>query len=277
MKNLDAKLVLITGAARGIGLALARRFAAEGAEVLISDLDEAALADAIEKIAQDGGRARAYALDVTDATAIAATRKRILEECGPIDLLVNNAGTVFGGPFLDVDIDRHRSTFEINLIAPVMMTHAFLPDLLSRPEAHIVNIASASGLIGIPFGASYASSKWGLIGWSESLRLEMKHWGKPHLGVTTVCPSYVSTGLFEGAKPPLLTKMLTPERLAEITVRAVGRKKAFVLAPWLVRITPFLKGVLPRPIFEKISELTGATTSMQHVTPHGGAKISGRD
>jgi short-subunit dehydrogenase len=144
----------------------------------------------------------------------------------------------------------------------VAVTRVFLPDLISRPESHLVNVASASGLIGLPYGATYASSKWGVVGFSESVRAELAEQGQPHVGVTTVCPSYVSTGLFDGARPPLTTRVLTPERVAALTVRAVRRRRSWVLTPWLVKITPAATALLPTPLADRVSRLLGVTSGM---------------
>lgn len=263
MREIRGKRALITGAARGIGRTLALRLADEGAEILLVDLDEEALAEAAGAVRGRGATAHGYRADVTDADAVRALRERVHAEAGPLDVLVNNAGVVFGGPFLDVALERHRKTYEVNTLGLVTVTHVFLPDLISRPEAHLVNLSSASGFIGLPYGSTYASSKWSVTGFSESIRLELALLGHRHVGVTTVCPSYVDTGLFEGARPPLTTGMVTPERLAELVVRAIKKRRSQVLVPWLVKVTPLLRGILPRPLFDTISRAMGATTSMQ--------------
>ena len=131
-----------------------------------------------------------------------------------MDVLVNNAGIVHGGPFLDVPVERHLATYRVNVLGLVAVTHAFLPDLIASADSHLVNIASASGYIGLPHGSTYASSKWAVIGFSESLLLELELHGHRHVHVTTVCPSYVTTGLFDGARAARTTSLLSPERLA---------------------------------------------------------------
>lgn len=259
MKSLDRKTVLITGAARGMGLEMAKLFAAKGASVVIADLDETAARAAADTL---GERADAVALDVTSETSIAAARALVRERHGRIDVLVNNAGVVFGGPFLEVPLAKHLSTFRVNVDGVVAMTHAFLGDLIDAPEGHLVNMASASGFIGLPFGSTYAASKWAVIGFSESIRLELERLGHKHVGVTTVCPSYVATGMFEGVKAPLLTPFLTPTKVAALVVRAVRTRQSAVLEPWMVKITPALMALLPRVLSDRIADAFGASTSM---------------
>jgi all-trans-retinol dehydrogenase (NAD+) len=245
-----------------IGRALARRFAQEGAQILAADLREAAAEDTAAVIRSAGGRAAGYAVDVTDLAAVADLRRRVNQDGGPIDVLVNNAGVVHGGAFLDVPLLEHLATYRVNIDGVVIMTHAFLSDLLGRPASHLVQIASASGFVGLPLGATYASSKWAVIGFSESIRMELRQLGHRHVGVTTVCPSYVLTGMFDGARAPRLTRLLTADRVADLTVRAVRRNRAYVLTPWLVKLTPMLNAALPRWAFDRLSGVFGVTTSM---------------
>lgn len=262
MTRLGGKRVLITGGGRGIGLALALRFAREGAETLLGDLDQEVLPQAVTAVRDAGGAAEGYPLDVTDAASIRSLRERLAGESRLPDLLVNNAGIVFGGPFAEVPLERHFQTYSVNLLGLVAVTRAFLPDLIARPEAHVVNIASAAGLIPLPFGATYASSKAGVVGFSDSLRLELELQGAGHVRVTTVCPSYVDTGLFDGARPPRTTRVLTPERLAERVVRAVMRNRPYVRTPWLVKITPMVRALLPLGWYHRVQGLFGVSRGM---------------
>lgn len=264
MRDLNGKRALITGGASGIGRHVAERLVPEGAEMVLVDLNEQMLNEALEDIESLGGKVSGYRLDITDTDSIFRLRDRIHQELGPIDVLINNAGVVFGGAFLDVPFEKHVRTYRVNVEGMVAMTYAFLPDLLSRPRGHVVNIASAAGLLGVPWGTSYSSSKWAVIGFSESLRLELEMTRHDSVKVTTVCPSYVSTGLFEGARPPKMTSMLTPEALAQEIVQGLKHDDLYVLTPWLVRLTPFLKGVLPTRLFDVVAWTLGATSSMAH-------------
>ena len=262
MRTLRDKRVLITGGAAGIGRAIAGEFARQGAELVLADMNGEQLRVAADAIGRTGVTVRPYTLDVTDAAAVASFRDRLHADAGRIDVLVNNAGIVHGGPFLEVPVERHLATYRVNVLGLVAVTHAFLPDLIAGADTHLVNIASASGYIGLPHGATYASSKWAVIGFSESLQLELELHDHRHVHLTTVCPSYVTTGLFDGARAALTTRLLLPERLAAQITRAVLANRRVVRTPWLVKVTPFLKGVLPFRLFYATAALLGVNTSM---------------
>lgn len=262
MRDLKDKRVFITGAGRGLGREISLAFAAAGAEVIATDRAAERAEQTVAAVRQAGGRAVGYPLDITDNEMIADVRRRVLAEHGPLDVLVNNAGIVHGGTFLDVPLDNHLATFRVNLLGPMAVTHAFLPDLIARPQSHLVNIASASGLIAMPYETTYCSSKWGVIGFSESIREELRLLGHRHVGVTVVCPSYIDTGMAAGVRLPLFSKLLRSEKVARLIVRAVRRRRELVLTPWLVKITPFSRGVLPPSWFRRACDWLGVSTSM---------------
>lgn len=268
MISLRLKRVLITGAAHGFGKSMARRFADRGAEVVLTDLSEEALEATRRELADAGASCRAYVLDVTDDAAVLSVRERLHADAGKIDVLVNNAGVVHGGAFLDVPLARHRLTYRVNVDGVLAMTHAFLPDVLASPAGALVFIASASGFVGLPYGSSYASSKWSVIGLAESLRAELKHQGHSKVAVTTVCPTYLATGMFAGAKPPKTTKMMDPGEIAEKVVEAVEHRRVWVREPFIAKLTPFLKHGLPTGLSDYLGDLFGATSSMKHWRGH---------
>ncbi len=268
MSKLAGKRVLITGGAQGIGLEMAMKFAGRGSEIVLADIDDAKLGEARAKLEEMRAAVWSFHVDVTNPTSIASLRAQIAAEAGPIDILVNNAGVVFGGPFTETPLDKHFKTYEVNVLGLVAMTHAFLPDLIERPEAHLVHIASASGFIGLPYGSTYASSKWAVIGFGESIRAELNLQGHEHVHHTIVCPSYIGTGMFEGAAAPKATQMLEPEQLAEKIVHAVERNKVHLLEPFMVKLTPLLRELLPTALYDRVSHLFGADTSMAHWTGH---------
>lgn len=262
MRQLNGKRILITGAGRGLGREFARAFATAGCEIIVTDISADRVAESVTLLHAEGANAAGYVMDVTDPQSVRDVRHRLLAERGPVDLLLNNAGVVFGGEFGDIPLERHLATFQINLLGLVTVTHVFLPDLLRQSEAHVINIASASGYIALPFAATYASSKWAVIGFSESLQEELRLAGNDHVRVTTVCPSYIATGMFAGVKLPRFSWFLTPERVADLTVRAVRGNRDFVRTPWFVPITPLAKALLPRLLFRWVCDWLNVSTGM---------------
>ena len=251
--------VLVTGAGHGLGFAIASAFARGGARVVVTDRDAARVTSAVAKL---GGSACGYPLDVTAPEQIADVRARLTAEHGAIDVLVNNAGIAFGGPFLDVPLAKHLTTVNVNLSGVLAVTHAFLPDLLARPAAHLVNIASASAVVALPMGTTYAASKWAVLGFTESLQEELRVLGHRHVCATAICPGYIATGLFDGADPGPLSGWLTPDRVADAVVRAVERGREFVMLPRRLRATYGLCAGLPRSWYKALCRATGVSRSM---------------
>ena len=267
MKDLKNKRVLITGGARGIGKQIALEFARQGSDIIICDLDKSffnknEFKKNIKEIEDTGVSCYGLSLDVTKYEAVVRGRKSILDLVGKIDVLVNNAGVVFGGNFLEVPIEKHRLTYDVNIHGIMNMLHVFLQDLMDQPTAHIVNISSASGFVPLPAGSTYASSKAAVTSLSESLNTELKKGGNGHVGMTIVCPGYVKTGMFNGVEAPILVPILTPEKLAKKIVKAVKKNKQFVLEPTFIKFLPFMKGVFPQFALDFFGYAMGVNRSM---------------
>lgn len=242
MFSVGGSTVLITGAARGMGLLYARRAVAEGAAaVVLWDVD----ADLLDGAAAElGATARAYRVDVSSLPDIRAAARRVLDEVGVPDLLINNAGIVRGKLFVEHDQESDiQATMAINALAPMHITREFLPAMLAAGrEGRIVNIASAAGLVSNPRMSVYSASKWAVVGWSDSLRLELRG---TEVRVTTVCPSYVTTGMFAGAKGPRLTPLMAPESVVDKVWRAMKRGTPLLMLPAMVHAGKVAKGLLP--------------------------------
>lgn len=263
MSYYNGKRVLITGAGTGIGELMATELGKRGAEVIVTARRIEAAREVVKKIRSLGGRARPMRLDVSDLASIPAFREQLHQEAGPIDVLINNAGVVFGGTFEQVPLEDHFNTFQINSLGLMAMCHAFMDDLIASTQSHLINIASASAFVGLPYGSTYAASKWAVLGFSESLRLELKERGIRHLAVTTVCPSYISTGMFDGVRSPLLSPMLTPEKVVHSILRGAKNRESLVFEPLTVRAIDLLKGALPRPVWDEVAMRSGIASSMK--------------
>ena len=262
MTHLRDKRVLITGSGHGLGRELAKSFAKAGCEVIVTDRDIDRVNDTVGMLTRSNHRAFGYAMDVTQPASVQSVHDHVLAEHGPIDILVNNAGIVSGGTFENVPLERHKAIYDVNCLGPVNVTHTLLPELLTRPESHIINIASASALLPLPFAATYASSKWAVLGFSESLREELRLTGQSHVHVTSVCPGYIATGMFTGAKTPFLMPMLTPQILAATVVRAVQTDREIVRTPWQVNLLPVISALLPRWLQRWFGDKLGVLDSM---------------
>jgi short-subunit dehydrogenase len=258
MKSVKGKNVLITGAAMGMGRLFAERAIAEGASaVVLWDINEPALKET--QVDLEGGPTdvSGYLVDVRDADTVAATAAEVLEDLGQIDVLVNNAGVVRGNEyFWETDLESNaKFTIDVNTLAPMYVAHAFLPAMIdTQGECRIVNLASAAGFTPNPRMAVYAASKWAVIGWSDSLRLELKQAGHAHVMVTTVCPYYVGTGMFDGAKSAPLLPILEPEDVVDQSWKAMVAGRSFLVLPKTVQLNEMLKGVLPIGVRDFIAD-----------------------
>jgi all-trans-retinol dehydrogenase (NAD+) len=258
MKSARTKSVLVTGAAMGMGRLFAERAIAEGASaVVLWDVDEPALDATLAEL--DGGPSEVsgYVVDVSDAEAVADTADMVLDDLGRIDVLVNNAGIVRGNQyFWETDLQRDaKLTIDVNTLAPMYVAHAFLPAMIGAPgECRLLNLASAAGFTPNPRMAAYAASKWAVIGWSDSVRLELKQAGYHHVKVTTVCPYYTRTGMFEGAKSAPLLPILDPADVVDEAWKATLAGRPFVVLPKTVQLAEILKGVVPTEVRDFLAD-----------------------
>lgn len=273
--RIEGRLALVTGAARGLGRAIVRELVGRGARVVAVDV----AVEALEALPADLGvgtdRCRTARLDVTDPAAIATFRDQLRRREGGIEILVNNAGVVYGGPFVEVPLERHLRTIAVNLEGPIAMTHAFLADLCAADAGRLVNIASASGFLGLPWGVTYSASKWGMVGFSEGIRQELAASGRPRVRVTAVCPAYIETELFRGARPPRGTRALEPPYVARRAIDAMCRGRRRLLLPLLARAAPWTV-VLPSWIADPLSRVLGVADSMRGWRGRRGESPTGR-
>lgn len=260
---------MITGAARGMGRLYAERAVAEGAKaVILWDRDGAALAStaaALTARAEAGTLIAPFVVDIADLGAIAQTAQRVRTEVGNPDIVINNAGIIRGKLFWEHDSgDDIRPTMKINALAPMYIAREFLPHMMTNGarEARIVNIASAAGTVSNPRMSVYAASKAALIGWSDSLRLELAQQGYSQVKVTTVCPSYISTGMFDGVRGPLLTPLMTPEYVVDRVWRAMLAGRPMLMMPWTIVLGRALRGVLPLALWDQVAGTFGVYRSM---------------
>jgi short-subunit dehydrogenase len=263
MREISGKRALVTGGARGMGKLWAEKLLADGANVILLDINKKELRGAESEFSRKyPGKVTTICADITDYAGLSGKIAKAEKAFGAIDILVNNAGIVAGGDFTEVPFEKHAATIDINLKGTIALSRAVLPGMIERNSGHIVNIASAAGFLGTPFMAPYNASKWGVIGFTESLMLEMKMRKRDGIFFTLVCPSYVDTGMFAGVRAPKLVPMLKPDRIVDIAYRAFRKNRYLVLEPFVVKFVPFLRGILPNRMFNFIANLLGVTRSM---------------
>jgi all-trans-retinol dehydrogenase (NAD+) len=273
--SISGKIAVITGGAMGIGFATAKRLLRAGATVVLLDYNGTALAAALKNLGALG-TVFGFQSDVTDKERVYAVAAEIKEKIGCVSILINNAGTVVGGDFLEcTDADWER-TIAINMTSLVYVTRAFLEGMYEQNDGRVVNISSAAGLIGVPNLAVYCATKWGVWGLTESLRFEAINRGKTNVKFSSIHPSYIATGLFQGAKLGFLGNLIAPllkdhDIIAKAIVEsAIKKGRHAVKRPVTVNLLVRLRGLLPDFIFQWLVRILGITQSMQHWTGRSG-------
>lgn len=246
---LIGQVAAVTGAARGIGKATAQAFAREGMKVAIGDLD-AALAE--QAAAEIGPSAAGFALDVTNRDSFEAFVDAAEQRLGPLDVLVNNAGIMPLGRFLDESDATALRTVDINVHGVIHGMKIALPRMMARNRGHVVNISSQAGKYGAPGGATYSATKHAVVGLTEAVRGEL-HIERSAVQLSYVMPFVVNTELGAGTGKAFGLKHLEPEDVADAIVHAIRHGVVDVWVPRSSRHTQRLNQVLPRRIAERIA------------------------
>ena len=261
------KTILITGAASGIGKRFAEKVSetAENTTLILWDRNPDTLRQ-IQAGLSDRSKIYIADVDVSDYSIIEKEAKLLAANSVTPDIIINCAGIVVGKMFHEHTLKDIQNTININTTGSMLIVRAFITEMIDRGSGHIVNLGSASGFIGNPRMSVYASSKWAIHGWSESLRLEMKKL-KTGINVTTVIPSYIKTGMFDGVKPPFLVPLLETDQIVDKMIRGIAKGKHKIQAPFMVRFVPLIKALLPDTAFDwAAGNLLGVYRSMDSFT-----------
>lgn len=249
-RSLQSKVVVITGGARGIGACAAGALARRGARVAIGDLDAARA----EKTAAEIGNVLPHGLDVTDTAAFTEFLDNVERELGPIDVLINNAGIMPLAAVEDEDDAATRRQLEINLHAVIHGTREAVKRMRPRGTGHIVNVASMAGKAGFVGGATYCATKHGVVGFSESVHLELRGRG---VDVSCVMPAVVRTELAGGLGESRAIKPVLPEDVAAAVVDALQRPHFDVYVPRSLDTMGRVTGLFPRKAREAFTRALG--------------------
>lgn len=258
--------VLITGGASGIGKIMGRMALEKGAACLIIwDINPQNIATAKSELGKKG-KVKGYIVDVSRNELVIEGYNKVVSECGEVDILINCAGIVTSNKTFDqMSADEMTRTMNINTLAPMFVTRAMLPGMIRRNRGHVCTIASAGGMLSNPKMSVYAASKWGAIGWSDSVRIELQDM-KSDVHMTTVAPYYINTGMFDGVKSRIIP-ILKPEYAARKVIRAIEKNKSFKGIPFGFHFIRFWQAILPTRIFDWLfGEVFGIYHTMDEFT-----------
>ena len=266
MTKIKGNCVLITGGASGIGRIMGRMALEKGArQLVIWDINEANISSTVNEY-QNIGNVKGYRVDVSDSKLVKEVADRSIKECGNVDIVINCAGIVTSNATFDkLTTDEIERTVKINTIAPMIVAQQFFPAMLERNHGYICNIASAAGMLSNPRMSVYVASKWGVIGWSDSVRIELKQ-KKSKVRFTTIAPYFINTGMFDGVKSRIFP-ILKPEPTARKILRAIEKNRNFKGLPFGYHFIRFCQALLPTSIFDYIfGEVVGIFHAMDNFT-----------
>ncbi len=232
---LQDQVAVVTGAARGIGEAIAHRLAGMGATVVLTARDRAKLEQVRDSLIEKAGKAIALPCDLTDAQAVSTFGQQVKEQCGRCDILVNNAGIgVLRKPLVDLPVEAWDQMMDTNLRAPYLLIRALAPMMIAARFGHIINISSLAGKNTLPEGAAYAATKWGLNGLTYSVAEELRQY---NVRVSVIAPGSVNTQFGSGGSGKDRTKMVQPEDVAQVVGMLVTQPATSFVSEVLLRPT----------------------------------------
>jgi all-trans-retinol dehydrogenase (NAD+) len=251
MSEIAGRHIVITGGASGIGRLMAQLLVGLGGRVSVWDINRETLEQTVGDLSAMGREpARGFWCDVAERAIVYRVAEETRAAGGAVDILINNAGIVSGRSLLELPDEKIEATFRINTLSLFWTVKAFLPQMIERRCGHIVTIASASALIGVPKLTDYAASKWAAMGFDESLRAELRQ-AAPAIRTTVVCPYYIDTGMFHGVQSrfPRLLPVLNERAVAARVVAGVQRNRRRLMMPPLVYLVPLMR-LLPVDAFD---------------------------
>jgi short-subunit dehydrogenase len=255
--NLGGRTALVTGASGGLGQAIARALARRGADLVLS----ARRVEVLEALAAETG-GRAVACDLSDRAAV----ERLVDEAGPVDVLVANAGIPGSGTLESFSVEQIDRTLDVNLRAPIVLSRLMAEGMAARGGGHIVFVSSLSGKAGTPRTSIYAATKFGLRGFAQSLREDLRPRG---VGVSTVFPGFIrDAGMFHdsGAKLPGYLGTKRPDDVARAVIRAIEHDRSEIdVAPLPMRLGTAFAGVAPE-VAAIVQRRLGANEVAQRIT-----------
>ncbi|MFH0870591.1 MAG: SDR family NAD(P)-dependent oxidoreductase [archaeon] len=270
MDRFKDKIVIVTGAASGIGKALSELLAQRGAKLILADINFSGAKALEAALIKKGLSAKALLVDVSKEGDVRKAVKYAVSTCGRLDFVFNNSGIGFAGEVKDMDLSIWKKMIDVNLYGVIHGTTIAYSQMLKQGSGHIVNVASATGLIPSPMLTAYATTKHAIVGLSTSLREEAKEYG---VKVSVACPGFVDTGILDPAKAANIDekklyrekrklKMMSPEKCAKEIIIGVEKNREIIIFPfkdrmlwWLYRLNPYAIDSIENIILKRARKL----------------------
>ncbi|XP_031452522.1 estradiol 17-beta-dehydrogenase 11-like [Phasianus colchicus] len=254
-KTVRGELVLVTGAARGLGRATAREFARRQSRLVLWDVEAHGLKETAAECEELGATVHSFVVDCSKREEIYSAAEKVKKDIGDVSILVNNAGVIATADLLSTQDHQVEKTFEVNILAHIWTTRAFLPTMMNNNYGHIVTVASAAGHFVVPFMVAYCSSKFAAVGFHKALTDELSSLGKDGIKTTCLCPVFINTGFVKN--PTMrLGKILEVDEVVKALMEGIVTNQKMVFVPSNQRFALLLERLLPERALNYIKKLT---------------------
>ncbi|XP_051474787.1 estradiol 17-beta-dehydrogenase 11 isoform X2 [Apus apus] len=254
-KSVRGELVLVTGAGHGVGRAAALEFAKRGSRLVLWDINKHGLEDTAAECQRLGAPVQTFLVDCSKREEIYSAAEKVKKDVGDVTILVNNAGVITAADLLSTQDHQIERMFEVNILAHMWTTRAFLPTMMKNNYGHIVTVASAAGHFVISFMVAYCSSKFAAVGFHKALTEELSALGKDGIKTTCLCPVFINTGFVKNPSTRL-GKILEAEEVAEALMEGILTNQKMVFVPSNQRLALFFERVFPERALNLLRKMT---------------------
>ncbi|XP_052628869.1 estradiol 17-beta-dehydrogenase 11-like [Harpia harpyja] len=254
-KSVSGELVLITGAGHGIGRATAFEFAKRQSRLVLWDINKHGVEDTAAECERLGATVQAFVVDCSKREEICSAAEKVKKDIGDVSILVNNAGVITAADLLSTQDHQIERMFEVNILAHLWTTRAFLPTMMNNNHGHIVTVASAAGHFVTSFMVAYCSSKFAAVGFHKALTEELSTLGKDGIKTTCLCPIFINTGFVKNPSTRL-GKVLEIEEVVEALMEGILTNQKMIFVPSHLSIALLTEMLFPERALAVLKKLT---------------------
>ncbi|XP_030347350.1 17-beta-hydroxysteroid dehydrogenase 13-like [Strigops habroptila] len=254
-KSVSGELVLVTGAGHGVGRATALEFAKRQSRLVLWDISKHGVEETAAECRRLGATVQAFVVDCSKREEIYSAAEKVRKDIGDVSILVNNAGVITAADFLSTQDHQIERMFEVNILAHMWTTKAFLPTMMENNHGHIVTVASAAGHFVISYMVTYCSSKFAAVGFHKALTEELSTLGKDGIKTTCLCPVFINTGFVKNPSTRL-GKILEIEEVVEALMEGILTNQKMVFVPSHQSVALLIEKLLPERALAVLKKLT---------------------